>query len=156
MWVRCDTEFGCDKCIPKHGEATCVAATKAESQQLDIEWIADTGSAQDLISKDELGVFRSHRSPNPIKTITANGPSSAEVQSDISVPSIGVVSHPYVLPSTPSVLSVGYRCMEEGFDFMWKSSSRPYFGSPPMAIDRVYMDVKDYVPYLKYWKYLRG
>ena len=29
---ECDTEFGCDNCIPKHLEATCVTATKAKSQ----------------------------------------------------------------------------------------------------------------------------
>ena len=143
-------EFGCDNCIPKHLEATCVTATKAKSQDLDIEWIADTGSAQDLVSKDELGSLRSHRSRNPINIITANGPSTAEVQSDIAVPSLGIDSHPYVLPCTPSVLSVGYRCMEEGFDFVWRSSSRPYFQSP--SGERTYMDVRDYVPYLKSWK----
>ena len=155
---ECDTEFGCDNCIPKHLEATCVTATKAKSQDLDIEWIADTGSAQDLVSKDELGSLRSHRSRNPINIITANGPSTAEVQSDIAVPSLGIDSHPYVLPCTPSVLSVGYRCMEEGFDFVWRSSSRPYFQSP--SGERTYMDVRDYVPYLnlgrKVWRCLRG
>ncbi|CAE7301823.1 unnamed protein product [Symbiodinium sp. CCMP2592] len=81
---ECDTEFGCDKCIPKHIEATCVAATKAEAQQLDIEWIADTGSAQDLVSQGDLGSLRSHRSQNPIGIVTANGPSTAEIQSNIA------------------------------------------------------------------------
>ncbi|CAE7767551.1 unnamed protein product [Symbiodinium sp. CCMP2592] len=147
---ECDTEFGCDKCIPKHIEATCVAATKAEAQQLDIEWIADTGSAQDLVSQGDLGSLRSHRSQNPIGIVTANGPSTAEIQSNIAVPSLGIDSHPYVLPSTPSVLSVGYRCMEEGFDFVWRSGTRPYFQSS--SGERIYMDVKDYVPYLKSWK----
>ncbi|CAE7245792.1 unnamed protein product [Symbiodinium sp. CCMP2592] len=147
---ECDTEFGCDKCIPKHIEATCVAATKAEAQQLDIEWIADTGSAQDLVSQGDLGSLRSHRSQNPIGIVTANGPSTAEIQFNIAVPSLGIDSHPYVLPSTPSVLSVGYRCMEEGFDFVWRSGTRPYFQSS--SGERIYMDVKDYVPYLKSWK----
>ena len=40
--------------------------------------------------------------------------------------------------------------MEEGFDFVWRSSSRPYFQSP--SGERTYMDVRDYVPYLKSWK----
>ena len=50
--------------------------------------------------------------------MTANGPISADQQIKINVPSLEIEADPYVLPSTPSVLSVGYRCMEQGFDFI--------------------------------------
>ena len=103
---ECSTEFGCSKCIPKNINATCAAAIANDGQRLDIEWIADTGSAQDLISKDDLNGLRSYRAPHPINIITANGPSAADVQADIKVPSLGITSTPYVLPSTPSVLTV--------------------------------------------------
>lgn len=53
---ECDTEFGCDHCIPKE-----IVATPAESRKLaggsidlQLDWIADTGSAQDLVSQGEL------------------------------------------------------------------------------------------------------
>ena len=113
---ECSTEFGCCKCTPKNINATCAAAVAKDGQHVDIEWVADTGSVQDLISKGDLGDLRSYTAPQPINIITANGPSSADVQADIKVPSLGVTSTPYVLPSTPSVLTVVYRCMEEGFD----------------------------------------
>ena len=115
---ECFTEFGCSKCIPKNINATWAAAVARDGQHLDIEWIADTGSAQDLISRDDLGSLRSYTAPHPINSITANGPSSADVQADLKVPSLGFTSALYVLPRTPSVLTVGYRCMEEAFDFV--------------------------------------
>ena len=135
---ECSTEFGCSKRIPKNINATCAAAIARDGH---IEWIADTGSAQDLISKDDLGGLRSY---------TANGPSAADVQADVKVPSLGSTSTPYVLPSTPSVLTVGYRCMEEGFDFVWRAYQRPFIRDSKG--NKTYMDVRDYVPYLKSWK----
>ena len=147
---ECSTEFGCSRCIPKNINATCAAAVSNDGQHLDIEWIADTGSAQDLISKDDLNGLRSYTAPHPINIITANGPSAADVQADIKVPSLGITSTPYVLPSTPLVLTVGYRCMEEGFDFVWRAYQRPFFRDSEG--NKTYMDVRDYVPYLKSWK----
>ena len=147
---ECSTEFGCSKCIHKNINATCAAAFAREGQHLDIEWIADTGGAQDLISKDDLGNLRSYTAPHPINIITASGPSSADVQADIKVPSLGVTSTPYVLPNTPSVLTVGYRCVEEGFDLIWRAYQRPFFRDSKG--NKTYMDVRDYVPYLKSWK----
>ena len=117
---------------------------------LDIEWTAETGSAQDLIARRELGHLKAHPSEGPINNLTANSPSSAEDQCTIEVPSIASKAEPYVLPETPSVLSVGQRCMEEGFDFVWRAFKRPYFQKQP-AGKKVYMDVKDYVPDLKSW-----
>ena len=58
-------------------------------------------------------------SPGVKGVARAVGPSSTDVQADIKVPSLGVTSTPYVLPNIPSVLTVGYRCTEEGFDFIW-------------------------------------
>ena len=106
---ECSTEFGCSKCIPKNINAPCAAAVARDGQHLDIEWIADTGSAQDLISKDELGGLRSYTAPPSNQYYHCQPPSSADVQADIKVPLLAVTSTPYVLPNTPSVLTVGYR-----------------------------------------------
>ena len=147
---KCSTEFSCSKCIPKNINATCAAAVAREGQLWDIEWIADTGSALDLISKGDLGSLRSYTAPHPINIITANGPSSADVQADIKVPSLDVTSAPYFLPHTPSVLTVGYRGMEEGFDFIWRAYQRPFFRDSKG--NKTYMNVRDYVPCLNPWK----
>jgi hypothetical protein len=79
--------------------------------------------------------------------ITANGPSSADQQIDVNVDPIGATAQPYILHDTPSVLSVGVRCVEEGFDFVWKAFSRPYFRTPKGK--KVFLDVRDYVPFLR-------
>ena len=60
---ECDTTFGCDHCIPKG-----LVAAPAKSEELvdgcfeaSIDWIADTGSAQDLLTDyhvpDITGIF---------------------------------------------------------------------------------------------------
>ena len=63
------------------------------------------------------------------------------------VPDIGETIEPYILDSTPNVLSVGYRCQERGWGFYWEPwSSRPRFVSPsgksyPLSTD-------GHIPYL--------
>ena len=122
---ECDTEFGCNHCIPKGMRVSCPARLSGQDT-LDIEWIADTGSAQDLIARRELGHLKARPSERPINILSANGPSFAEEQCVFEVPSIASKAEPYVLPETPSVLSVGQRCMEEGYDFVWRAFKRPY------------------------------
>ena len=39
---------------------------------------------------------------------------------------------PYVLPNTPSVLSIGRRCVQEGYHFVWLSGKHPYLITPKM------------------------
>ena len=113
---------------------------------LDMEWIADTGSAKDFIARRELGHLKEHPSERPIAT----GPSSAEDQCTIDVPSMSSKAEPYVIPETPSVLPVVQRCMDEGFDFVWRAFKRPNFQKQPGG-KNVYMDARDCVPYLKAW-----
>ena len=96
---ECSTEFGCSKCIPKNINATCAAAVASDGQHLDIEWIADTGSAHDLILKDDLGGIRSYTAPHPINIITANGPSSADVQAISKCLRLASPAHPTSFPT---------------------------------------------------------
>ena len=49
---------------------------------LNIEWIGDTGSAQDLIAERDLQHLKAYESEQPINIMTANGPSSADKQCD--------------------------------------------------------------------------
>ena len=41
---------------------------------------------------------------------------------------------PYILDSTPPVLSVGYRCMNLGYSFIWPKGEDPYFLLPNGSI----------------------
>ena len=66
----CDTEFGCDCCIPKN-----LVAMPAERRDLvegsiqlpNVSWIADTGSAQDLITDSEFPDDYGYISNDPVK-----------------------------------------------------------------------------------------
>ncbi|CAE6970116.1 unnamed protein product [Symbiodinium natans] len=73
----CDTEFGCDHCIPKGLRVTCPAKPDAALCSHPMEWIGDTGSAQDLISERELADLVPFESDCPINISTANGPGYA-------------------------------------------------------------------------------
>ena len=101
------------------------------------------------MSENDLEGHPSRTSENPINIMAANGPSSADQQIKINVPSLGIKANPYVLPSTPSVLSVGCRCVEQGFDFIWKACCRPYFRDKKDK--KIFLDVRDNAPYLKSW-----
>ena len=62
----CDTEFGCNYCIPKGLRVSCPAKVQLSSESPPIEWIGDTGSAQDLISERELVNLHPYESDCPI------------------------------------------------------------------------------------------
>ena len=147
---RCKTEFGCLCCIAPGLSVGCPAKGNQTDPAIEMEWIADTGSAQDLISESMLGEVKEFKSERPINMITANGPSYADKQCKVRVPSISTTAESYVLPDSPSVLSVGQKCVEEGFDFVWRANCRPY--PRDSNGNKVYMDVRDNAPYLKSWK----
>ena len=142
--------FGCSCCIAPGLSVGCPARGDQADPTIEMEWIADTGSAQGLISESVLAEVKEFKSERPINMITANGPNYADKQCKVRVPSISTTAEPYVLPDSPSVLSVGQKCMEEGFDFVWRANCRPYFRDSNG--NKVYMDVGDNVPYLKSWK----
>ena len=86
----CDTDFGCNERIPKG-----IKATPAECREdvkgainLELDWIADTGSAQDLVNDSELPDDYGYCSNNPIRMITANGESSSSKQGKVFVPKL--------------------------------------------------------------------
>jgi hypothetical protein len=56
------------------------------SIDLQLDWIADTGSAQDLVSQGELPDDFGCYSSNPIRIMTANGESSSMKQGKVFVP----------------------------------------------------------------------
>ena len=55
-------------------------------------------------------------------------------------------SEALVLPSTPMVLSVGRRCVGQGYSLVWEANAAPYMKSPEGKI--VHLAVDGYTPYL--------
>ena len=53
-----------------------------------------------------------------------------------------------VLPNTPSVLSIGRRVVEKGYDFVWRHGEVPYLIHPDDQ-SRMMLAVQDFCPYLE-------
>ena len=131
--------------LPPATPAECKDDVKG-AINLNLDWIADTGSAQDLVNDSELPDDYGYYSDNPIRMITANGESSSSKQGRVFVPKLGKTD-PYLVRSSPPVISVGMRCVEDGYDFVWRGSK----GEPPYMVkpngERIELVVRDYVPY---------
>ena len=84
--------------------------------------------------------------PESLTLNTANGEITVtEVVSLQCVP-LGEEVAPFILDDTPSVLSVGRRCLDGGYSFHWPSFRTPYFVTPKGKV--VKLQVEGYVPYL--------
>ena len=102
----------------------------------------------DLVNDSELPDNYGYYSDNPIRMITANGESSSSKQGRVFVPKLGkTIIDPYLVRSSPPVASVGMRCVDDGYDFVWRGSK----GEPPYMVkpnrERIELVVRDYVPY---------
>ena len=65
----------------------------------------------------------------------------------VQVVPLKTVAMPLLLESCPPVLSVGRRCIEEGFEFRWKPySQHPTFRHPDGTV--IVMEVEGFVPYI--------
>ena len=64
------------------------------------------------------------------------------------MPKFGKTIDPYLVKSSPPVISVGMRCVDDGYDFVWRGSKgeTPYMIKPNG--ERIELVVRDCVPYL--------
>ena len=111
------------------------------------QWIMDTGCGSDLISKAKVEDHNLRRSKakNPIQFQTANGNTKGLDIVTMNIVEFDESVEPYVLPDTPSVLSIGRRCMQEGYHFVWLSGKHPYLITPSGKL--VALAVEDDIPY---------
>ena len=62
---------------------------------------------------------------------------------------LSAVVDPYVLPATPDVLSIGKRCVKEGWSFWWPPwSKRPVLTPPKGKGKPLYLKVVGDIPYI--------
>ena len=57
-----------------------------------------------------------------------------------------MISQAYVLDDTPSVMSLGKRCMEEGYSFVWPSGKMPFMITKNG--ERIDLTIHDNIPYI--------
>ena len=56
---------------------------------------------------------------------TANGATRTAGRVDVDVGNLDEVIEAHVLESTPSIISVGKRCMDMGYSFAWAAGCKP-------------------------------
>ena len=112
-------------------------------------WLVDSGSESDLVSK---GMLRDVNAKNcravehPISLITANGSTEANEVADVKLSALPDPVQPYVLDQTPAVLSVGTRCVDQGYSFVWPANGNPILVRPDDKV--VQLRVEGHVPVL--------
>ena len=83
-----------------------------------LEFLADTGSEEDLISKRDHAAYYPgvpvESATRPVNLITANGSVQGNKAINIDLPELGQSVECYLLESTPPVCSVGRRCYGRG------------------------------------------
>ena len=107
----------------------------------------DTGCGSDLISRAKVEDHKMRRSKamRPIQLQIANGNTKGVEVVTTNIVEFDESVEPYVLPDTPSVLSIGRRCMHEGYHFVWFSGKHPHLTTPSGKL--VALAVEDDIPY---------
>ena len=114
-----------------------------------IKFLMDTGCGHDLISqrKVEKHGLETLVSQEAISFQTANGVTNTDLVSNFQTESFTEPINAYVLDDTPSVLSVGKRCMKQGFGFVWPPGEDPFMINPEGK--RISLFVNGDIPYVR-------
>ena len=112
-------------------------------------WIMDTGCGTDLISQDDADrcVPETFHQGKSLAFNTAGGPAKTRLRAYMRVAEIEQTIPVSVLPHTPAVLTIGRRCMHEGYSFIWPDGKAPYLIRPDGII--VPLVVHQDIPYLE-------
>ena len=94
-----------------------------------VRWLVDTGCPMDLVGLE-----------GPDRALIAKGEHTHALHN------LDEVIEAHVLESTPSIISVGKRCMDMGHSFVWTAGCKPTLTCPPGGT--VTLDVINNVPYL--------
>ena len=125
------------------------AARKSKARGSNVKlWLVDSGCGHDLISRKEVesSDLDCEDCPDHVRFSTANGSTTARQVAPLFIDELGCNVSPYVLPSTPAVVSMGKRCMHEGYSFVWMDGKSPYFITPDKR--RMRLRVLDEIPYI--------
>ena len=108
----------------------------------------DSGCGIDLIGYSDLSSEERNMISDVAKLTlrTANGKTSTRGVAHMSVDGIEELIEAHVLESTPSLLSLGRRCLEHGYRFVWEPFAESKFYDPHGAPVRI--EVINNIPYL--------
>ena len=143
--VECDCGYMCGDESDDEEDPAPVAILRCEHCSVEernaclgfnagLEFLADTGSEEDLISKRDHAAYYAgvpvENATRPVNLITANGSVQGNKAININLPELGQSVECYLLESTPPVCSVGRRCLDEDYEFHWPRRKAPYFITP--------------------------
>ena len=110
----------------------------------------DTGSGIDLVNRDDVKFCRDFmtRCSSNLTLCTANGevPANEKEQIGLNIGPFAAKTTALVLDDTPSVLTLGRRCMVEGYGFHWYPYQTPFTDHPTLG--RMEHEVEHYVPFM--------
>ena len=112
-------------------------------------WVVDSGSGFDLVGRRMLpfmGRSEVRDCERSLILSTANGEIRADKEAVIEIDKLGMKTTAIVLDDCPSVLSLGKKCMEEGFGFHWEPYGKPTLVLP--SGKTISLQVEHYVPVL--------
>ena len=150
LWDNPRAEICYEEVIPhvpgKFGRRDNIMCITVPIELKDRRFIMDSGSGHDLISatrvdRMDLNTYESSR----VNFHTANGITSTTTMVELDFDTFNEPAKAHVLDDTPSVLSLGKRCMEQGYTFVWPSGREPYMINSEG--DKIKMEVHDLSPY---------
>ncbi len=113
-------------------------------------WLLDTGCKHDLTTRASIPTHQVEHiftTTMPMLFATANGLVDGDKVVSQQIGELLEVAEPFVLDSTPDVLSIGRRCVEDGYEFPWGPYSlHPAITTPEGKI--VKLISRDCCPYL--------
>ena len=133
--------------IGRYGKRDNIMCITVPVEERDKRFIMDSGSGHDLISAKKIDRMDL---PTYYDTVvnfhTANGVTSSTKRSDIKFEAFDEPAQAHILEDTPSVMSMGKRCVDLGYSFIWPSGKTPYMLDSNGNI--IEMTVRDYIPYV--------
>lgn len=112
-------------------------------------FMLDSGAGTDLVSvRDSAKLRELQRLVDEVVYYnTCNGTTSASHVLDLFIQCISLKTSPYVLKSTPPILSMGVRCLNEGYTYVWVGGKTPVLITPDGAC-AILMTLNGVVPWL--------
>ena len=131
----------------RYGKRDNVMCITVPVEERDKRFIMDSGSGHDLISAKKIDRMDLPTYDDVVVNFhTANGVTSSTKRSDIKFEAFDEPAQAHILEDTPSVMSMGKRCVDLEYSFIWPSGKAPYMIDPNGDI--IEMTVRDYIPYI--------
>ena len=114
-----------------------------------LRFIVDSGSSFDIANMKECtrgSLARVVGLNPPLKMCTVNGNVTVANGLRIEVPALRKGLRFALMPHSPSIISLGRRCMLDGYAFHWPRLQTPYLIDPNGQ--RIELEVGNFVPYI--------